>query len=404
MNGKLRLTQGAEGQAQKGLAGGVCQDTGLHVPPGAVPQVREDVECAAAIHAQAHGVPLAPRFPDADEEEQAPGGADASAPPVDLAGFSALMEGALRHVRKPRGYLVPSPASAAASKHAAAPAFRPAINARSRDLASRLRPAELAAHEVLHHSAAALQSKLEAARKEADAQTMAECTFSPLVNPAVPGVESPVEGRAMRAARTAIAQGGAIRQERNQRRQEQQLARLQQLDPWQGPLSHAGSAVGAPPPAPPPPPHRRRPESARQASRQPPSPPLSQQAVAAKAAPPAAEPAPSQDKEPHSVADAEAEAAADMRSTEAMLLDLLASSSPGSFSTDDADVINQLHRVLVAEARQAWTPAQQQQQGGRAPDAEAGAPRRSSKDASGATHAVNLFVVPAAAQPQRGGK
>jgi hypothetical protein len=168
--------------------------------PCCVPlQVREDVELAAEIHAQASGVALLPTATD----PAAPVGGYTpeqlaslpAAPPVDLAQFGALMDKALLRRRKPRAYLVPSPSAKYQPNHT----FKPAINKRSKEMASRLRPTEVPVHDVLHLNAEAVRLKQEAIRKELEEAALASCTFAPKLNaPTLHG--RPVEGRALRAA------------------------------------------------------------------------------------------------------------------------------------------------------------------------------------------------------------
>ncbi len=153
-------------------------------------EVREDVEIAAELHAKASGVPLLPAAGDSVEPSALP-----PAPPLTLEAFLALMEQALLLRRGPRAYLVPSPSS----KHNPEPTFRPAINAHSRDLAARLRPAELQTFEILHHTADASRAKLEELRRLNEEAALKGCTFAPSLNQA----SLAAEGRALRAAACA---------------------------------------------------------------------------------------------------------------------------------------------------------------------------------------------------------
>ncbi len=428
--------------------------------------MREDVESAAAIHAQASGIPLLPEPGQGssspggqgdDEEDEA--GRLAALPPaplVDLPLFSALMEEALRQRRKPRAYLVPSPSTKQVPSHS----FHPTINKRSRDLAARLRPAELAAHDVLHHTAEALRAKLEAARRDAEAQALAGCTFVPRLNPGLPGGGPPVEGRALRAARAAIAQGGNARQSH-------QAAPLQQQQQQQQASSGSyASPANLVPRAPPPPPRAKAAgavdgsagasstgssgaAAAQHAQQQQqrfaeleaqvhealqgvnqatarlhaleeaPGGSSGSAAAASSAVAPAPRPGQFEQEEEEEedgvpmLGSTAGASAVDLRATEAMLLDML-TSSPASLDTAaDLDVINQLHRVLVAEAKQP-PPHQAAQRVGAAvgvPTSLQGAAgaahvqvqvpqgRRASKDTQGGG-AVNLFVVPAELQRQ----
>jgi len=161
-------------------------------------EVREDVVVAAEIHASASGVPLFPEGPFEEEEEVASAlAALPPAPPVTLEGFVSLMESALQQRRGPRAYLVPSPSA----KHNPEPTFRPAINPRSRELAARLRPAEVETYEILYQHADASRAKLEEARRMLEEAELRECTFMPMINSA----SLAAEGRALRqAAKQAV--------------------------------------------------------------------------------------------------------------------------------------------------------------------------------------------------------
>ena len=63
------------------------------------------------------------------------------------------MESALLRKRKPRAYLVPSPTNKSVPSHP----FKPTINKRSKQMAARLRPAELSPHDILHYNAEAVR-------------------------------------------------------------------------------------------------------------------------------------------------------------------------------------------------------------------------------------------------------
>ncbi|KAG1654590.1 hypothetical protein FOA52_008737 [Chlamydomonas sp. UWO 241] len=145
-------------------------------------EVREDVELAAATYAKALGVDL-----------QATSGAEAApAPRVNQEHFASLMEQALATRRGPRAYLVPSPSGKVHEVHS----FRPSINARSREIAARLRPADTDTHALLHAHAEAARVRYEADRRAADKAELAECTFHPSLN-----LNSlAAEGRALRRA------------------------------------------------------------------------------------------------------------------------------------------------------------------------------------------------------------
>ena len=192
-------------------------------------EVREDVELAAEVHARASGVPLMP-----------PEGSDAAtvlpaAPTVPLATFLALMEAALHMRRGPRAYLVPSPSG----KYNPEPSFRPAINARSRELAARLRPTEVEAYELLYASADAARSKLDAARRANEDAELKDCTFMPV---AYAGGQA-VEGRALKqAARQAAAapRSGSTTPQSTPVKQQQMLHRTPQA---QQPQQWAAAAV-----------------------------------------------------------------------------------------------------------------------------------------------------------------
>ncbi len=85
-----------------------------------------------------------PLYPDPVTNPNAPKQVLPIAPSVDIIGFSALMDEALLRRRKPRSYLVPSPTSKYSPNHT----FQPQINKRSKEMALRMRPPELSAHEV----------------------------------------------------------------------------------------------------------------------------------------------------------------------------------------------------------------------------------------------------------------
>lgn len=363
-------------------------------------EVREDVEVAALIHAETCGVPLLP------DHDPASGPMDPSAiallppaPAVDLSIFSQLMESSLTRRRKPRAYLVPSPSAKYMPSHT----FQPAINKKSKELAARLRPPEFTTYEVLHHNAETVRSKLEAARREAEVVAMADCSFVPRLNPTMAG--QPVEGRALRAARSAIAAASSARTNGSSAANSpvastgntSHMIGNGSLSAGQSPAgqsrhapgarygSTATSAVSAPQPkdggassvtSSPLPPHYAALEaevhqvlqgvdlaSARLGA-------LERGGAVAPATPASAIPS-----------------STDLRATEAMLLDLLTASPQSLDSAADTDVINQLHRFLVAEAQNAVPAAA-------AHVMPTGSARRGSKDAAGA-NAVNLFVVPA---------
>lgn len=163
-------------------------------------EVREDVEIAAEVHAKASGVPLFPEGATSAEESAEALAALPPAPVVTLDGFVSLMEAAIQLRRGPRAYLVPSPSA----KCNPEPTFRPEINPRSRELAARLRPAEVEAYEILYQQADASRAKLEEARRAQEEAELRECTFMPLINSA----SLAAEGRALRQA-SKPGSGGA---------------------------------------------------------------------------------------------------------------------------------------------------------------------------------------------------
>ncbi|MEW5317077.1 MAG: hypothetical protein WDW38_008408 [Sanguina aurantia] len=91
---------------------------------------------------------------------------------------TGAMEAALAQRRGPRSYLVPSPSSKKTISHT----YKPAINARSKEMAAKLRPPEVALHEILHQNARHTKDKLEAKRQETQEALLRDCTFQPKLN------------------------------------------------------------------------------------------------------------------------------------------------------------------------------------------------------------------------------
>ena len=210
------------------------------------------MELAAELHAKHSGVPLLPEgggLPPADGSDDASLAAafDALplAPTVALDAFISLMEGALQMRRGPRAYLVPSPSA----KYNPEPTFRPAINQRSRELAARLRPADVETYEILYAAADVARAKLEAARRANEEAELKDCTFAPVMivpsNGVGPGA---VEGRALKQAarppaptprsgsttpRTPGGAAGKVQEQQRQRQvQHQQQYRRAQEDEY----------------------------------------------------------------------------------------------------------------------------------------------------------------------------
>jgi hypothetical protein len=338
------------------------------------------------------------------------------------------MDKALMKRRKPRAYLVPSPSAKYQPNHT----FKPAINKRSKEMASRLRPAEVPVHDVLHLNAEAVRSKQEAMRKELEEAALASCTFAPKLNaPTLHG--RPVEGRALRAAgATAVS---ASRQ-------------------W----SLSSSAAGSPrPPASKgsPGPHMSQPAQQQQqpqggssgadsaqregsagaelaaflALEREVTEALAGVSLAHEALDEISSSEVTQDTPGHQqqqggtptssnkVAAAQQQVSAvlrdqlkgvdpaDLRQTEELLLSLL-TTSDGSDPAADAVMLDQLHSYLVQAQQQAGPPAQQQE-GKPVPTADATivavpsvASRRSTKEgAAGAPGSVSMYVVASAAAP-----
>lgn len=89
--------------------------------------------------------------------------------------FCQFMEAALTMRRGPRTYLAPSPPP----KYTPEESFQPKISERSKQLAARLRPADMPVYEVLHQEATNLNTKMEAKRREQADASLEGCTFAP---------------------------------------------------------------------------------------------------------------------------------------------------------------------------------------------------------------------------------
>ncbi len=262
--------------------------------------------------------------------------------------------------------------------------------------------------QMLHHTAEHIRSKLEAARREAELAAMADCTFAPRLNPSVPG-GAPVEGRALRAAAQIIAQGGSAHRGASASGNDSNTTSpgVTQV-PNGNKNTSPGAAVSG-----------RSGATARSQT--------ASAGYAASAAQQAAVAAAAAAQQQHlaaleaeveqvlqgvglaqsrlgaleqrtssssaaSVVSAAAPAPKQTRATEAMLLDMLASTPQSLDSAVDFQVIDQLHRVMLSEQQ---TPNSD-------PAAAAhintgAAARRTSKDVLANT--ANLFVVPVATAP-----
>jgi hypothetical protein len=93
--------------------------------------------------------------------------------------FAALMDRVLAKTRGlARNYLLPMAQTRKAKFQQ--PTFKPELDARSLTLAARrMRPQGVPGHEVLYKTAEVMAAKREAARREVEAERMAECTFEP---------------------------------------------------------------------------------------------------------------------------------------------------------------------------------------------------------------------------------
>jgi len=93
--------------------------------------------------------------------------------------FAALMDRVLAKTRGlARNYLLPMAQTRKAKFQQ--PTFKPELDARSLALAARrMRPQGVPGHEVLYKTAEVVAAKREAARREVEAERMAECTFEP---------------------------------------------------------------------------------------------------------------------------------------------------------------------------------------------------------------------------------
>lgn len=129
--------------------------------------------------------------------------ADGSMPPtptscaaqtaVSFSAFCGLLEEVLATRRGPRAYLAPSPAK----KYMPTETYKPQINQRSKQLASRVRPKDTPAYEVLYQENSIIQGKLTERRAQQEVELSKKCTFAPqLVSQ-----QLVKEGRVMRAVR-----------------------------------------------------------------------------------------------------------------------------------------------------------------------------------------------------------
>jgi len=338
-------------------------------------EVREDVELAAELHAKALKVQLFPDSPAAGASSLPP------AAPVNLEQFASLMEEALQLRRGPRAYLVPSPSGKNIPMHT----FKPQINKRSREMAARLRPPQLALHELLHSNAEAMRSKLDALRRENEEAAMRDCTFAPKLN----AKGKVVEGRALRASGVQapssrgnsaapsprLVGGGVPNAQQQMSEMEQFLAMEQALEEAMAGVSLADQELED---------VATTPNTQRQ------------QVLRASANPLLGAPQVSAVLRAQLGADVDP---ADLRATEELLLDLL-TGSDASDPAADSEVVNKLHQLLAGDAMpmpvtsppSAAPPAPPMPA-----SAESGNRRASKADAAAA---VNMYVVPA----QSGGK
>lgn len=376
-------------------------------------EVREDVELAASIHAANNNIPLLP--PDHLGAAMADAGVSPSAamhsaealaalppaPPVDLAAFSTLLEQALLKRRKPRAYLVPSPTSKYSPNHS----FKPNINKRSKEMAARLRPQELALHEILHHNAEAVRAKLEQMRKETEEAELKECTFAPKLNTAAAVNGRPAEGKALRkagvsgsvslqgsrvwSATTSLAASprpghasgegphGAVSQPQAGSGSD---AEMQQFMALEREMQEALAGVN----------QAQERLSGLQGSND------GQQAAAGNEGEDMINAA----ERLRAQLDGAGIDPTDLRATEELLLDLL-THSDGSDPATDADVLNQIHRILVQsqQAASQEAGAELAGAGAQAHVTTTATSATASSKRSGKEGAAQMFVVPAAAGP-----
>ncbi|KAI3431406.1 hypothetical protein D9Q98_004459 [Chlorella vulgaris] len=164
------------------------------------PEVRADIECAGRLLARA--ISRRQRTELQDSATSAPGSARGASPSfaqstegeVDVGGFVALMEDVMARTKGlTRQYLLPMPSVRQKFEE---PTFRPAIDPHSQLLAARLRPASLPAYEALFKTAEQQATKREHMQRAAEAATLKECLFHPIMLAQPKGAQ----GRAIKMA------------------------------------------------------------------------------------------------------------------------------------------------------------------------------------------------------------
>ncbi|KAF6256830.1 hypothetical protein COO60DRAFT_1656523 [Scenedesmus sp. NREL 46B-D3] len=94
---------------------------------------------------------------------------------VNLRQFCEVMEEVLATRRGPRTYLAPSPPR----KYVPSETYKPHIDAKSKQLAAKIRPKDTPLYEVLYQEGSALNQRKNERRVRAEAEMLSTCTFAP---------------------------------------------------------------------------------------------------------------------------------------------------------------------------------------------------------------------------------